>query len=66
MRNRKGSYDLKFKLKVISEVETGKESAMSALAKYGIGGSMTIYRWIAQKKSGKLTGNTEAMSSMSQ
>lgn len=56
MKGKTGLYDLKFKLKVVAAVESGKESAASISAKYGIGGSMTVYRWIAQKNSGKLAG----------
>lgn len=64
MGNQNKSYDLAFKLKVVSEVESGRESAQSASIKYGIGGSMTVYRWIAQKKSGKLSARTRSTTVM--
>lgn len=44
-------YSESFKLKVISEIESGQLSKEAAKKLYGIGGHTTIYRWI--KKLGK-------------
>lgn len=44
-------YSLAFKKKVVSEIESGKLNASEARKVYGIGGGMTIERWI--RKLGK-------------
>ena len=65
MENNSRRYSLAFKLKVLDEVESGQESAPSASLKYGIGGSMTIYRWFAQKKAGRLRDRPRTVHVMS-
>ena len=40
------NYNLNFKAKVVSEIEFGKYSPEKARKIYGIGGKMTVYRWI--------------------
>lgn len=47
-------YSLKEKRKIAQLVISGRESVLSASNKFGIGGSMTIYRWIKQFQEGKL------------
>ena len=45
------NYSLNFKTKVISEIEFGKyATAEEARKKYGIGGKMTVYRWLKDFK----------------
>jgi transposase-like protein len=42
------SYSAAFKRKVVVLVTSGKESVFSVSQRFGIGGSMTVYRWIKQ------------------
>ena len=59
-------YTLKEKRKIAQLVISGKESVLSASHKFGIGGSMTIYRWIKLFQDGKLQQETyQAMSKAS-
>jgi transposase-like protein len=48
------NYTIKEKRKIAQLVISGKESVLSASQRFGIGGSMTIYRWIKQFQDGKL------------
>jgi transposase-like protein len=48
------NYTIKEKRKIAQLVISGKESVLSASHRFGIGGSMTIYRWIKQYQDGKL------------
>lgn len=47
-------YSLQEKRKIVQLVLNGQESVFSASRRFGIGGSMTIYRWIDLFQDGKL------------
>lgn len=48
------TYSTAFKLKVISEIEKGKLSIEGARKLYGIGGSLTIQKWLKAYGKGEL------------
>ena len=43
-------YSATFKRSVVSRIESGEMSVLEAARHYGIGGSMTLYRWLAEHK----------------
>lgn len=45
-RRKSVSYSLTIKRQVIRRIENGELSVSAAAREYGIGGSMTIYRWL--------------------
>jgi transposase-like protein len=47
-------YSIGLKKKIVSLVLSGKESVISVSRRYGIGGKMTVYRWIALFQDGQL------------
>lgn len=49
-------YSLTIKRQVIRRIESGELNASSAAREYGIGGSMTIARWLSQRD--RILGDT--------
>ena len=52
-------YNRGFKRRVLLEIESGLLSAEGARLKYGIGGKMTVYKWLTNRE--ELLGKEEEM-----
>lgn len=59
------NYSPEFKIQIVQEILTGKISAHGARKKYGIGGKMTIYKWLKKYENYIKTQNSVSLQAMS-